>query len=80
MPHAAATLRQLVCCQQAVSKQADKTWAVQAYIWLDSVKASLLPKQLAQPFLAVARLLDMPPVMTYAADVLLNFKLCVAPG
>lgn len=49
---------------------------MQAYVWLDSTKALVLPEQLAQPFMATANLLHMPPVMTYAAYVLLNCKLC----
>nr|AFO69292.1 indoleamine 2,3-dioxygenase [Periglandula ipomoeae] len=49
----------------------------QAYIWggeqSDDVQTHL-PPQLAIPFIQVSRRLDLPPVITYAATCLWNFK------
>eukprot|EP01018_Ginkgo_biloba_P033875 Gb_14362 [translate_table: standard] len=45
-----------------------------AYIWGGSSPVQILPRVLSLPLCAVARSLDMPPVLTYATYNLLNWR------
>ncbi|GAB7359183.1 hypothetical protein MBLNU230_g5250t1 [Neophaeotheca triangularis] len=51
------------------------TFIAHGYIWGGQVPAEILPPPITIPLLAVSRKLDLPPVATYAALCLWNFKL-----
>ncbi len=53
------------------------TFLSQAYIWVEGEKGVVgrLPRVLAVPWITVADHLEMPPVITYAATVLMNWRL-----
>lgn len=44
------------------------------YIWSDDIPASRLPPQISIPYLAISQHLEVPPVATYAAVCLWNYK------
>ncbi|ODQ81436.1 hypothetical protein BABINDRAFT_159729 [Babjeviella inositovora NRRL Y-12698] len=56
------------------------SFLVHGYIWNVDQPTDRLPKQLAEPYLAVSELLELPPVATYAAVCLWNFKPIVPVG
>ncbi|CAN3356283.1 indoleamine 2,3-dioxygenase [Diutina catenulata] len=45
-----------------------------AYVWSESVPSQRLPEQLSAPWIATADHLGVPPIATYAAVCLWNFK------
>ncbi|KAF4125966.1 indoleamine 2,3-dioxygenase [Geosmithia morbida] len=44
------------------------------YIWVDDVPAEKIPESISVPLLEISRHLEVPPVATYAAVCLWNFK------
>ncbi|KAL8342997.1 hypothetical protein RB598_004383 [Gaeumannomyces tritici] len=56
------------------------TFLTHAYIWGGETPSERLPPQVTVPVLAVSEHLDLPPVVTYAASNLWNFRTTGAAG